>query len=181
MNNKTKEVLDIIFDLWVESHNEVIKSRSSILEKKTSSVYKQKANSYFYSISNQIAWLEQDNHNKVHGDPNDNYTFKGRSEKINQIPYAELQSLFETTNFEGFSTAHQFRTEVLVENGQDIIELNEELTYLKKLFNDAGWDLPTKSTKNKASKKSQVKVLEHNSARFAEIQERLKQSGIISK
>ena len=70
MNNN--EILDILFDYLVESHNVVIQSRSSVLEKKTSSIYKQKANSYYYSIKNQIAWLEQDNHNKVHGDPNDN-------------------------------------------------------------------------------------------------------------
>lgn len=179
--NKNNEVLNIIFDYWVESHNEVIKNRSSILEKKTSSIFKQKANSYYYSLKNQIAWLEQDNHNKVHGDPNDNYTFKGRSEKINQIPYAELQSLFETTNFEGFSTAHQFRTEVLVENGQDIIELTQEIKDLESLFNKSGWDLPTKSTKTRASVKSQVQVIEHGTKRFQEIQDRLRKSGIITK
>lgn len=179
--NKNNEVLNIIFDYWVESHNEVIKNRSSILEKKTSSIFKQKANSYYYSLKNQIAWLEQDNHNKVHGDPNDNYTFKGRSEKINQIPYAELQSLFETTNFEGFSTAHQFRTEVLVENGQDIIELSQEIKDLESLFNKSGWDLPTKSTKTRASVKSQVQVIEHGTKRFQEIQDRLRKSGIITK
>jgi len=89
--------------------------------------------------------------------------------------------LFETTNFEGFSTAHQFRTEVLVENGQDIIELTQELNYLESLYKKIGWDLPTKTSKTKASKKSQVKVLEHNSQRFKEIQARLKQSGIITK
>ena len=88
---KNNEIVDILFDYLVESHNVVIQSRSSVLEKKTSSIYKQKANSYYYSIKNQIAWLEQDNHNKVHGDPNDNYTFKGRTEKINQIPYDQLQ------------------------------------------------------------------------------------------
>ena len=179
MNNN--EILDILFDYLVESHNVVIQSRSTVLEKKTSSIYKQKANSYYYSIKNQIAWLEQDNHNKVHGDPNDNYTFKGRTEKINQIPYDQLQELFETTNFEGFSTAHQFRTEVLVENGQDIIELTKELNYLESLYKKTGWDLPNKTSKTKASKKSQVKVLEHNSQRFQEIQARLKQSGIITK
>ena len=178
---KNNEIVDILFDYLVESHNLVIQSRSSVLEKKTSSIYKQKANSYYYSIKNQIAWLEQDSHNKVHGDPNDNYTFKGRTEKINQIPYDQLKELFETTNFEGFSTAHAFRTEVLVENGQDIIELTQELNYLESLYKKTGWDLPTKTSKTKASKKSQVKVLEHNSERFKEIQARLKQSGIITK
>ena len=55
MNNN--EILDILFDYLVESHNVVIQSRSTVLEKKTSSIYKQKANSYYYSIKNQIAWL----------------------------------------------------------------------------------------------------------------------------
>ena len=181
MNIKEQEIINIIFDYWVETHNEIIRNRSSVPEKKKSSRFKQKANSYYISICNHIAWLEQDNHNKVHGDPNDNYTFKGRTEKINQIPYAELQSLFDTTNFEGFSTAHQFRTEVLIENGQDIIESTAEKSYLETLYKKVGWDLPNKTSKTKASKKSQVKLLEHNSQRFKEIQERLRQSGIITK
>ena len=179
--NKANEILTIIFDYWVEAHAEVIKARSSVLEKKKGSKFKQKANSYYYSLVNQINWLTEDNYKKVHGDPNDSYTFKGRTEQINQIPYDELIQLFETTNFEGFSTAHQFRTEVLIENGQDILELTDELNHLKKLFGDVGWDLPSKQTKTKASAKSTMKVLEHGSARFKEIQARLKQSGIISK
>ena len=59
MNNN--EILDILFDYLVESHNVVIQSRSTVLEKKTSSIYKQKANSYYYSIK-KIKLLEK---NKV--------------------------------------------------------------------------------------------------------------------
>ena len=176
--NKNNEVITIIFDYWVQAHNEVIQCRSSVLEKKTSSMFKQMANSYYYSIKNQIAWLEQDCHNKVHGDPNDNYTFKGRTEKVNQIPLKELDSLYHTTNFDGFVTASQFRTEVLKENGQDMIELSQILDHVKLLFSQTGWDLPSESKKSKASKASNVKILDHNSQEFAKIQERLKQSGL---
>jgi hypothetical protein len=176
--DKNNEVITIIFDYWVQAHNEVIQSRSSILEKKTSSMFKQMANSYYYSLKNQIAWLEEDNHKKVYGDPNDNFTFKGRTEKVNQIPYDELEELYDTTNFEGFVTAHRFRTEVLSENSQDMIELTKILNHVKLLFSQTGWDLPSESKKSKASKASNVKILDHNSKEFAKIQERLKQSGL---